>query len=400
MRVLLSRRDERGAIAFIVASLMVGLCIMSAFVVDYGRVYVDKNEAQTTADAAVLAAAKVYQGQTEDCATVLATKPALRTDAQHAAESLRVQNMPNSRGLNFDVHCTALGELEVTYDVEYDSPIGIGQLVTDSDHMTVSRTAAATFDRPVRGDGMRPWPICSNSVPDTLTHDVVQVTAGNKDNKQCPGMDLSGNWFRFACPGFKNGSANDTGAWIEAGCPNPASPVPNQPTDGNPSTLWSHLVTYPDCQGKKASQSNEFCLTRDTGNAQNKKMVESWQKAIDQGILMEIPIFCATPACSADAVTSGGVLPIYKIAVIRLCGVNLDGDKKSDPRWPTGPSEAGRQAGLTTFPPGPCTTNNPMNYRSDSETNDVSAFYVIFERVIGGFDSGTDGSSSNLRLTK
>ena len=50
-------KDERGAVAIIVAAIMVPLLICTALVVDMGSAYVRKRELQNAADAAALAIA-------------------------------------------------------------------------------------------------------------------------------------------------------------------------------------------------------------------------------------------------------------------------------------------------------------------------------------------------------
>jgi Flp pilus assembly protein TadG len=396
MRVVLSRirvrrnHDEQGAVAIVVALMTVMLCVIAAMVVDFGQAYVNKRQAQTAADAAVLAASKIYAGQTGSCATLVANAT-LRAQALTAANTLREQNLPGSRGVNFDVTCNADQELQVAYDVEADSAVGLGALAINSDHMIVSREATATFDRPMRGDsGMRPWPICSNSVNTTNTH-VTQVLAGNNENAGCPAMaDISGTWSRFACPGFAKGDGSDkddkptsTMYWIRYGCPNPASPIPGQPTD--PSALTSHLINH--CSVPpigKNDPSTEFCLTRDTGKAQNKKMDDAWQMVVDEGETIEVPIFCSSPQCSYDAVTAAPVIPIYQLAVVRVCGFYLDGTHSD---WSTHAECTG--------------ANNPKNYSETTEPPaGKNAFYLVFKGIIKSTDNGADGGSSNLRLTE
>ena len=45
------------------------LCVMAAFVVDFGQAYVNKNQAQAAADAGALAAGKVYMDAPGTCET-------------------------------------------------------------------------------------------------------------------------------------------------------------------------------------------------------------------------------------------------------------------------------------------------------------------------------------------
>jgi hypothetical protein len=402
MRVLLNRRhaDERGAIAVIVALLAIVLLVSAAIVIDFGQAYVTKRKAQNAADAAVLAAAKVYSAEKGTCDSLLpAKRPDLLAAANKAAKTLRTQNAPGSKDDAVVVpSCNADGELIIHYEVSDTSPIGLGQLATDDTDINVTREAEATFDRPVRGEsGMRPWAICSASADTSKT--VRQVLAGNKDAAgACGGLGISGTWDRFACPGFKKGDGSDkddkptsTLYWIRNGCPNPASPIPTSAT--NPSLLFSDLVNF--CSSSvKNDTSTEFCLTRDTGSAKNDKMADAWQSVIDAGLSFEVPMYCSGltsgGSCSSDAITSAPVIPIYQIAVVRICGFALKNDKgkgRYSTNWPT---------------TGPCATANPSSYTPTSPVVPAGgdAFYLVFDTIIKTTDESDSGGSSNLRLTK
>lgn len=70
MLQLLRKRDDRGAVATIVAILLAGgvLLGMGALTIDVGRLYVEREELQSGADAAVLAVAKLCAESPADCA--------------------------------------------------------------------------------------------------------------------------------------------------------------------------------------------------------------------------------------------------------------------------------------------------------------------------------------------
>jgi hypothetical protein len=391
-------RNERGAIAVIVAFLAVGLLVGGALVVDFGMAYVNKRQTQAAADAAVLAAAKVYSAKGKPCPTLDAVGSPAWLAAEDAADMLRKESLPGSTQDRFDVYCNGDNELVVDYDVSYKSPVGLGALAQgDNDPIVVTGKASATFDRPLKGEsGMRPWAICSASADTSKT--VRQVLAGNKDAAgACGGLGISGTWDRFACPGFEKGDGSDkddkptsTLYWIRNGCPNPASPIPTDATD--PSQLFSDLTGF-CADSVKNDTSTEFCLTRDTGSAKNDKMAEAWQSVVDAGLSFEVPMYCsgviAGGDCSSDAITSAPVIPIYEIAVVRMCGFALKGDKKKphySTNWPT---------------TGPCATANPSSYTPTSPTvPEADAFYLVFEGMVNGTDEGSTSGSSNLRLTR
>jgi Flp pilus assembly protein TadG len=387
-------RDETGAVAIMVALLSAFLLVLASFTVDIGLAYTYKRQAQTAADSAVLAAASLYVDSKVTCGS-LDDNPGLNADAKKLADEMLQKNLPGATGIDWDVSCNNPdAELRVSYTATYDSPLTFGRIVSSSDHVTVGTPAAATFDRAVRGEsGMRPWPICSNSF-DVDSGEVTQIVTGVKLNEGCPGMQVEGTWGRYACPGYAkgNGSDNDdkpdsTLYWIRYGCPNPASPVPDQPDGSDPEALRDALVGYAECAAMdKNSKSTEFCLARDTGSAKNKKMEDAWQMVVDAGMTVELPVLCAVDDCMpTDAVTDDTVIPIYEIAVVHFCGIYLDGWASKN--WPT---------------TGPCAESNPAGYTSSSPRpeEDDDAFYVVVESVIRGGDDGHLGGDANLRLVR
>jgi hypothetical protein len=152
MRVeLKGRRDERGAVAIIVAFSSVLLLIMAAFVVDFGQAYANKRQSQTAADAAVLAAGTTYSSQLLDCPTMQANNSLWNltaTTAKKAADDLIAENLgrgPDVRASGFNVTCNAATkQFVIYYSIDKDSPLGLGSIVTGGDHVTVQRDAEAT----------------------------------------------------------------------------------------------------------------------------------------------------------------------------------------------------------------------------------------------------------------
>ena len=66
------RRDDGGAVATVVAILLAGGVLLGflALVVDVGQIYVEREELQTGADAAVLAVAKACATAAPACASL------------------------------------------------------------------------------------------------------------------------------------------------------------------------------------------------------------------------------------------------------------------------------------------------------------------------------------------
>ncbi|GAA2747921.1 hypothetical protein GCM10009868_39320 [Terrabacter aerolatus] len=143
MRVLLNRRDERGAVTLIVTFFIVAMCICAAMVTDFGMAYLNKQQAQGAADAAVMAAGKVFVGQSGTCASLM-SDAGLMDSANSAADQLRLANLPGSPDVNLVPSC-ATGVLTLDYHVTTTSPLGLGQMVTGTDHLNVDREAEASL---------------------------------------------------------------------------------------------------------------------------------------------------------------------------------------------------------------------------------------------------------------
>ena len=299
------RKDEKGAIAIIAAALMAFVLVLAALTVDIGLAYSTKRQSQTAADAAVLAATAYYVDSKVTCGK-LDDNPSLNIAAKAEADKILQLNLPGAVGTNWAwlSRDNPEKELRVSYTATYESPLTLGQIVSDSDHVTVGTSAEATFDRAVRGEsGLRPWPICSNSF-DVDAKTVTQIVAGVKVDVGCPGLAASGTWGRRNCPGYHGGDMSgytkpsSTLYWIRYGCTNSASPIPDQPESATAAALRDYLVKYAECAAlKKTDSSTEFCLTRDTGSSRdNPKMIEAWQFAIDDGLDNRV----AGPLCGPD----------------------------------------------------------------------------------------------------
>lgn len=137
------RRDERGAVALVVTFMMIVLCICAAMVTDLGMAYVNKRQAQTAADAAVLAAGRVIAGQPGSCTDIAANTLLMQT-ANEAADDLRQENLPGSPDADLVASCST-GSLTLDYHVNVDSPLWLGQMVMGTDQINVDREAQVTL---------------------------------------------------------------------------------------------------------------------------------------------------------------------------------------------------------------------------------------------------------------
>jgi Flp pilus assembly protein TadG len=126
-------KDDRGAVAVMVAVIMVPLLVCTALVVDIGSAYVRKRELQNAADAAVLAVA-------QDCAGGACgnTSSTASTFAQANVLSGTASAVPVVTGNSATVTTSS------TVDFTFAPVIGINQ-------QTVTATATAVWGSPVGG---------------------------------------------------------------------------------------------------------------------------------------------------------------------------------------------------------------------------------------------------------
>lgn len=328
MRVWAPRRDQEGAVAVLMAALVVLLFVASAFVVDLGQSYVSKRQLQTAADSAVLAAGSVYANYQGTCNT-LAMNSVYKAEAQAAADAMRSQNRPGSTGSSLTANCNAQGELELTYSAEGTTDAVFGQLVTGTSRIGTYREASATVDVPSSvSNGIRPYALCNADVPLAgSTTGVVEITPPGQahSGSSCADAQAGGNWWFVTCDipsgGQSDGSPHNMGEAIEEGCTNTISVV--SPQDATSPTTLSASMTL-NC--KTGSSPSPSCLDGDTGNSSlsNKFAYEAWDTILGDKILL--PVFCSTPTCSPDTVNGTGTnsrYPVFAIASVVVCGYHI-----------------------------------------------------------------------------
>ncbi len=360
MRVQLRRKqkDERGAVAMLVAVMTVVLMVISAFVIDLGMAYVSKRQLQTSSDAAALAAARVYADEPGNCAT-LAADGALLAEAQAAADDYRERNRPDSNQEEFDVGCNDEGELTVTYVSTGETATGFARLVPGiGDSITTGRLAEATVDVARSGSGMRPMAICSSQLPaDWQNAGVVRISfpgpTGWTPPTNCPvPSGPTGNWWTLDCPEDRTGGTSTLAEMILNGCEEPVSIVPNQPA--GPVPLTTHLIT--SCPS--APIHSETCLSGDPGQLDAGQIEDAWRALMDNETKVFLPIFCGSPDCAGSTIFGMGtnaVFPVYKLAGMQVCGFHFNRVPASN----QGANPTGDCAGL---PINPLTDNTRDNY--------------------------------------
>lgn len=393
------QRDERGAITIIVAMSMVVLCVMAAFVVDFGQAYANKNQAQVAADAAALAAGKVYGGRTGTC-TTLAADTALETEALAQADPIRTQDLPDSTHIPGDLATCDNDTLNIHYEVSYDSPLGLGQLVANSDHVTVDRHATVALGAAQSTVGsLRPWMICGAEVPAGPPFPNKVVSVYLPDGGHAPpvagscNVNHPGDWWKTLCYNGK-GAHGTTVDNILSGCDQVSlAPLPS-PTPTDPTVLGPDLLK--DCNTSPTLDKNgpwvesTYCLADDTGNDSNKAVADAWTTLLGKTVAM--PVFCDSPKCTPSSVPDDtkALWPVWKIAAVTICAFDLKGTHSS-----------------STLPTGDCNNLNtdhltPSVFDNSSNHNKGMGFLVIFRGLIenGGQSTFPVVTATTVRLVE
>ena len=393
------QRDERGAVAIMVAGCVLVLCVVCAFVVDFGQAYSNKQQAQVAADAAALAAGKVYGGRTGTC-SALAADASIEQEALQQADPIREQNLPDSTHVSGDLATCVDDTLTIHYEVSYDSPLGLGQLATGSDHVTVDRAATVSLGAAQSSVGsLRPWMICGAEVPagPPFENKVVGIYLPDGGHSPPAGgkcdVDKPGDWWKSMC--FNGGGSHgDTVTNILNGCDQVSLAPLSSPPPTTPAALGNQLLK--DCNKSPTLDKNgpwvesSYCLADDTGNDSNKDVVAAWTTLLGKTIAM--PVFCDSPTCDPTSVPSStkSLWPVWKIAAVTICGFDLKGQKSS-----------------ATLPTGDCNNYNsdhlaPSVFDNSSNKNKGMGFLVIFKGLIqnGGSNTFPTVTSTTVRLTQ
>lgn len=332
--------DEDGAVAIIVAILLIVLLGISAFAVDFGLAYTTKRQIQTAADAAVIAAASTYVDATGTCGELVDdTTPAgaaLRADARSRAEAITTQNAPGAEPIlaEFDVQCSSTGGVEVTWATTEASPRGLGGVWGQGDIVT-ERRATASLEVPGGVvEGLRPYFMCSLDLPNpdgpypTKVMRIGGVTNGSDYAPGCP--EPSGNWWTINCPeDLGSNSDSSLRTAIQYGCQYPVevveNPVPAPPDDDGLE------AACPPISPASATIADD-CLEANPGNITTQQAAR-WDIVMNRDDLVILPVFCGGNTCTPDPaiIGSGGnnaEYPIYAFAAMRVCGYHF-GNKQN-----------------------------------------------------------------------
>lgn len=312
-------RDERGAVAVMIAILMVVIVGMAAFAVDLGAAYANKRQLSIGADAAALAATQSYADQPlESCADLLANTPSAQTLA--LANTYAEDNTPGKTQTTWDPRCSSDGtQLLVTYGNSkqinsiFGGIFGVGSLGAE-------RQATALTQVFTSGPGLRPYAMCLSDITPYLGELKPDGTptfhVSFYPNPNCTTHN-AGNWYTIDCPDVTNngtGNTSQVGSLAyntKYGCDSYLSVI--EPTVGYSGGYTQQLIDTCDV----ASPDPHKCLGANPGNLASNNLADAWTYLQDKEIAL--PVFM--PGSIID--TRGGnnwIYPVAGVVGIRVCG--------------------------------------------------------------------------------
>ena len=274
---------ERGAIAVIVAIVLVLLMSLVAYALDTGNAWQTRRALVTATDAAALAAAATYAEGGNGCGGV--------------AASYATANVPDATvtGCAFTTWAPGAGYVTVSartpWHMNFAGIMGFG----DRD---IHSTTTAAYGQPLGLTGLRPLALCSMSagyqqwVSSGLdTPFVVTVPYAKSSPGDC-GANVPGNWGVQDFDGGAN-SNRDTKDWVESGYPG--------------------LVTAPGT------------IPGDTGAFSN-SLGSALDYLVDSQLVFQLPVYDAAAGNGSDA-----RFHVVDFVSVRLQGYEADGAEAT--RW-------------------------------------------------------------------
>ncbi|HZJ06955.1 MAG TPA: pilus assembly protein TadG-related protein [Nocardioidaceae bacterium] len=235
-----STKDERGAVAIMVAILSVVLIGVLAFVADFGMAYAHNRSLQNGADAAALAAAQeILEGSsgTDDCGEMVSTTP----DASSTATTIFNENAhleASLAGGGIAVACNdpiLPNRVVVTATGEQTSPGFFGGIFGAGD-IGLTQTATAVVGPAGTVLGMRPFAVCE-AVADLRNTAPTTVVTIDFDNADVGCGTASGNFGTLDIEGGTGSpGTSEVREWIEDGYPDPVSTIPPFSFEGRTGT--------------------------------------------------------------------------------------------------------------------------------------------------------------------
>lgn len=354
-----ARNEDEGAVAIVVAIMMIVLLGISAFAVDFGLAYSNRRQLQTAADAAALAGARSFSDESVSCASAVAsdgdepvvtgggkTYATMESEAEAAATSLMQANHDDAAEVagSVDIECQG-GAIQVTWANDSSSAVGLGGVFGAGDIVSTTEAVAALDVPPGVPAGLRPFPFCSKGVPTSgpLPSAIVlmrgPVTGGPAaQDPDCP--KPGGNWWIANCPETTNNGTTSVVESIENGCSSAVEEAQPPFTPSGPPAAQGLLNMCPPNTPFNPAVPDD-CLNSRTGNINN-SAAGAWSTVIHRGDSIVVPVYCGSPQCSPQAalgstITSGPGAgnpvnyPIYRLVAVRVCGFHFGNQEDQVP---------------------------------------------------------------------
>lgn len=352
---------DEGAVAIVVAIMLIVLLGISAFAVDFGLAYTNGRQLQTAADAAALAAARSFSDESVSCASAVASDDdepvvtggtksyaTMESEAHTAATNLMDANLEpaNEVAGSTTISCQG-GAIHVTWANDGTTPVGLGG-VFGADEITSTADAVAALDVPPGVPaGLRPFPFCSKGVPTSgplpsaVTLMRGPITGGPAaQDPDCP--KPGGNWWIANCPETTNNGTTSLVASILGGCVSAVEEAQPPFTPSGPPAAQGLLAKCPPNTPYNQNVPDD-CLNTSTGNINN-SAAGAWSTVMGRGDSIVVPVFCGSPQCSPQAALGSPLssgpgagnpvnYPIYRLVSMRLCGFRFGNqvDQVPDP---------------------------------------------------------------------
>lgn len=333
-------KQDDGAVAVMVAILVVVLVGIAAFVTDFGMAYVNKTALQKAADAASLAAAgkaidNLQAGETcsQFSARVAANTGGIRTTLETAADSIATKNNSKSTRVgSLGVACSSDNKrIEITYSNTGSTATFLGGIFGEST-VSASRTATSDIFVATSATGLRPYAVCAGDIAS------MQLAAGTaipwaKATFPNPGCgSYNGNWYTINCPGDTTSSNAKTAEYTEFGCPTEIGIIDQT------SVAARNADIVDECTFAAPKPSTPRvptdCLVSNPGNIGG-VAAGKWAALIDQTILL--PVFEPTwndyatanvPSNKCKSGGSNGCYPVRALVAVHVCGYNWGGNDR------------------------------------------------------------------------
>ncbi len=371
-------RDERGAVAILVALLAVFLVGMSAFTVDLGAAYVSNRNLQKAADAGALAGAQTLSKIPGSCSTVASNSAAVAA-AGVVANNVAKKNYPDSSWTKtaFNVTCGAGSKsLLVTLGNSGMTTNRFAGVFGGASSITTARTSTATVEvAPATSNRMRPLAMCSTQL---TTGPFVRLDYPKDAPPLCG--NASGAWWTVDCPGNGSNSTSVMVQQVRDGCPKGASVVTAQSESQTTALLTTTLLAA--CLGGETPDGS--CLESNPGNLDSGQVATSWKYLVDNSVAAIFPVFCAPPQCAASTISGTGnnaTFPVYKLLGAVVCGYHFSKTEKYH-------STTGECAGLPSA----------MQAGNDASGNTVNYIIIKYVQVsASGSNQESECSLGNLK---